>query len=95
MHADSASPLNYLLLGAIALGTATIGVFFLRFWRDGRDRFFLLFGLSFLVEAVNRGVIALSAHPNEGSPVLYLVRLVAYLLIIAAVWEKNRSWRAR
>ncbi|HJQ99258.1 MAG TPA: DUF5985 family protein [Candidatus Polarisedimenticolaceae bacterium] len=92
MHASS---LNYLLLGAIALGTATIGVFFLRFWRDGRDRFFLLFGLSFLTEAVNRVALAMSDHPNEGSPVNYLVRLAAYLLILAAIWEKNRSWRTR
>lgn len=95
MHDSSATPLNYLLLGAIALGTATIAVFFLRFWREGRDRFFLLFGLSFLTEAVNRVTLALSEHPNEGSPVNYLVRLAAYALILAAVWDKNRSWRTR
>jgi hypothetical protein len=83
--------MNYLLLGAIALGTATIGLFFLRFWRDGRDRFFLLFGLSFLLEAANRVGLAMSDHPNEGSPWNYLVRLAAYLLIIAAVWDKNRE----
>ena len=91
MHASSASAVNFLLLGAIAMGTTMIGVFFLRFWRAGRDRFFLLFGLAFLVEAINRVALALSDHPNEGSPANYLVRLAAYLLILAAILDKNRG----
>lgn len=81
---------NYLLLGATAMAMAAIGVFFMRFWRDGRDRFFLLFGLSFLVQAANRVALALSERPNEGGAWHYGVRLVAYLLILLAVLEKNR-----
>ena len=42
------------LLGAMAMGCAMTALFFLRFYRDTRDRLFLYFGLSFLIEAVNR-----------------------------------------
>ena len=72
------------------MGWFVAGLQFLRFWRDGRDRFFLLFALSFFVEAFGRVMVALSERPNEGSPYLYLLRLLAYGLIIWAIVEKNR-----
>lgn len=85
------SDASAILLGAIAMGTAIVALFFLRFWRDGRDRFFLLFALSFFVQAGNRVALAFSASPNEGSPWHYGLRFVAYLLIMAAFIEKNRK----
>jgi uncharacterized membrane protein HdeD (DUF308 family) len=81
---------SLLMLGAIAMGCFVAGLLFLRFWRDSRDRFFLLFALSFFVEAFSRVLLATSARPNEGSPWLYGIRLVAYLLILWAIYEKNR-----
>jgi hypothetical protein len=81
------------MLGAIALGFFVVALFFLRFWREGRDRFFLLFSLSFCVEGCNRVVLALSARPNEGTPVIYLVRLTAFLLILLAILDKNGVFR--
>jgi uncharacterized membrane protein HdeD (DUF308 family) len=83
--------LNQFLLGAIAMSCTVITVFFVRFWRESRDRFFLIFALSFLLEGANRVAIALSAKPNEATPLLFGVRLFAYLLIIAAVADKNRT----
>jgi uncharacterized membrane protein HdeD (DUF308 family) len=82
--------LSIFLLGAVAMGTAVIGLFFLRFWRDGRDRLFLWFALSFFLQAANRVALALADRPNEGSPWHYGVRFVAYCLIIVAILEKNR-----
>jgi uncharacterized membrane protein HdeD (DUF308 family) len=82
---------NAVILGAIAMASLVAGGFFLRFWRDGHDRFFLLFALSFFVEGLNRFAIALSPTPNEASPWLYGVRLLAFALIIAAAVDKNRS----
>jgi hypothetical protein len=35
--------------------------------------------------------LAVLAHANEHGPLFYLVRLVAYGLILAAIWQKNRS----
>ena len=81
---------SLLMLGAIAMGCFVAGLLFLRFWRDGRDRLFLLFALSFFVEAFSRVLLAVSPRPNEGSPWLYGIRLVAYLLILWAIFEKNR-----
>ena len=86
---------SLLILGAIAMGWFVAGLQFLRFWRDGRDRFFLLFALSFFVEGLGRVMVALSERPNEGSPYLYLLRLLAYGLIIWAIVEKNRRLSSR
>ena len=84
------TPVHHLLLGALAMGSFVIGVIFLRYWRDGGDRFFLYFALSFLVQAANRVALALSTDPNEGSPWHYSVRLLAYVLILVAIIDKNR-----
>lgn len=84
---------NRLLLGAIAMGFFVCAAFFLRFWRDGRDRFFLLFAASFFVEGVNRLALGASDRPTEGAPAVYLVRLLAFLLILAAILDKNQTTR--
>ncbi len=86
--------MNLFLLGALTAGFLVAGLFFLRFWRETKDRLFLAFAISFFVEAINRGALALSAKPNEGAPFFYLVRLLAYVLILVAVVNKSRSVRA-
>ena len=78
-----------LLAGAIAMGSLVIALFFLRFWRTTRDRFFLYFALSFLIEGLHRIYSSGEANMNESSPLHYLIRLVAYLLILWAIYEKN------
>jgi len=85
------TPLHHLLLGALAMGTLVIGVIFLRLWRDTGDRFFLFFALSFIVQAANRLALSLAPSPGEGGPLHYWIRLVAYLLILAAIYDKNRA----
>lgn len=82
-------PLNYMLLGGIATATVIAGFLFMRFWRSTGDRFFLLFGLSFLIEGVNRILLGITGGLNEGSPGYYLVRLLAYALILVAILDKN------
>lgn len=79
-----------MLNGAIAIGWLIAGLFFFRFWRHTRDKFFLYFALSFWLESGNRVVLGLVANANEGHPGHYLVRLVAYALILLAIWQKNR-----
>jgi uncharacterized membrane protein HdeD (DUF308 family) len=80
---------NDMLTGAIAMASTVIALFFLRFWRSTRDRFFLYFALSFGIEGVHRVYSALSYQENEDSPLHYLIRLLAYGLIIWAILEKN------
>lgn len=84
---------NRLLLGAIAMGFLISSLFFLRFWREGRDRFFLLFGLSLLVEGANRFALGSLPRPSEGAASFYLVRLLSFLLILIAIIDKNRTAR--
>ncbi|HEY8361184.1 MAG TPA: DUF5985 family protein [Ramlibacter sp.] len=79
-----------MLTGAIACGWLVAGLFFFRFWRHTRDRFFLYFALSFWLESGNRVALGLVANANEGHPGFYLVRLLAYGLILLAIWQKNR-----
>ncbi|MGQ3053605.1 MAG: DUF5985 family protein [Roseateles sp.] len=81
------------LVGGIAAGCFVVGLAFLRYWRSTRDRFFLFFMLSFWIEAANRVHMAMTASWNEGDPVHYMVRLLAYALIVVAIWDKNRPRR--
>jgi uncharacterized membrane protein HdeD (DUF308 family) len=83
------SILEAFLLGVIATSSLTAGVFFLRFWKKTSDLLFLAFGLAFVIEALNRCALLFLKHPNEGSPYIYIVRLLAFLLILAAILHKN------
>jgi hypothetical protein len=83
--------MNQMLIGAIAIASFTVGLFFLRFWRTTCDRFFLFFALSFWIEGVNRVLQGTIEGWGEESPACYLVRLLAYGLIIVAILDKNRK----
>lgn len=79
------------LLGVIVTASLTAGAFFLRFWRQTRDTLFLTFAAAFFIEGLNRIGFLFVERPNEGSPAIYLVRLIAFLLILAAIVRKNRA----
>ena len=81
--------MNLTLLGAIAMACLTAGLFFLKFWKDTRDRFFLFFSISFFVEGLNRFALAMTSDPNEGRPFFYFVRFLSYALILIAIADKN------
>jgi uncharacterized membrane protein HdeD (DUF308 family) len=83
--------MDLMLLGAIAVATLVAALFFLRFWRDTRDRFFLFLAVSFFVEGLNRIALGLSTDPNEGRPVFYFVRFLSFVLILIAIVNKNLS----
>ena len=82
-----------MLTGAIAIGWLLAGLFFFRFWRRTRDRFFLWFALSFWLEACNRIALGVVDGAGEDEPVIYGLRIVAYGLILLAIWQKNRPSR--
>jgi uncharacterized membrane protein len=86
--------MDQILTGAMAMGYAIAGLFFLRFWRDARDRLFGLFALAFFVLAVNRISSAiLGADETYQGNHVYWIRLAAFLLILVAIIDKNRSRR--
>ena len=84
-----------LFTGAICMGSLLIALFFLRFWRDSGDRFFLYFAASFFIEGLHRLYSALHDAGGEDSPLHYLIRLLAYGLILWAILEKNLPQRGR
>lgn len=85
--------MEQMLTGAIAAGWLVAGLFFFRFWRHTHDRFFLWFALSFWLEAANRIALGVMADTREDTPVVYGLRVVAYGLILLAIWQKNRPRR--
>lgn len=78
------------LMGAIAMASAVAALFFLRFWRDTGDRLFLIFAASFFLLACTRLGLALSQVQQEAYTYWYWVRLVAFILILVAIIDKNR-----
>jgi uncharacterized membrane protein HdeD (DUF308 family) len=81
--------LESFLLGVIATSSFIAGVFFLKFWKQTHDSLFLAFAITFIIEGLNRCAVLLLEKPNEGSPVIYIVRLFAFLLILWAIVKKN------
>lgn len=87
--------MDYLMAGAIAMASMTIALFFLRFWRNSSDRFFLYFALSFAIEGLHRLYAVIQDGGGEDSPLHYLIRLLAYGLILWAILEKNLPRKKR
>ena len=79
------------LLGVIVTASLAASAFFLKFWRQTHDKLFLGFSAAFAIEGVNRLAFLFLDNPNEGNPLIYSVRLFSYLLILAAIVNKNRA----
>jgi hypothetical protein len=79
--------------GALTMGTWTVALYFLRFWRTTRDRLFGGFAAAFAVLGVNWLFLAIFEPSKENQHYFYLVRLAAFILLIASVIDKNRSRR--
>jgi hypothetical protein len=88
------SPLHAgFLIGIIFATSLVASLFFLKFWRRTGDLLFLAFAAAFLIEGLNRLRLLFLQDPSEGSPSIYFVRLLAFMLIVAAIVVKNRGSR--
>ena len=83
--------MNLMLIGAIAMACFTASLFFIRFWKMTGDRFFLFFATSFIIEGCGRVLLGAIAYSNEQEPLFYLTRLLAFLIILYAIIDKNRT----
>lgn len=81
----------HFLSGAIMMSCFVAGLFFARFFRSTRDRFFGLFAVAFALLGAERIPLLFQKTPNETHFSVYLIRLVAFLIIIYAVYDKNRK----
>lgn len=80
-----------ILSGALAMAYFIAAMFFLKYWTAARDRLFALFASAFSLLALQR--LALPYAPADLTWLLYVVRLLAFVLIIIAIVDKNRAGR--
>jgi hypothetical protein len=78
------------LWGALSASASIVALLFLRFWRDTRDRIFLFFSAAFLMLCLNWSALVFIEPRLETRHYVYLLRLLAFMLIIAGVVDKNR-----
>lgn len=81
---------NLILGGALAMASAILALFFLRFWKNTHDVFFVYFTAAFALEALS-WILFLDHQQRANDPIIYSIRLVAYLLILIAIIGKNKQ----
>ena len=80
--------MNEFLSGMTSGLCLVAGLFFLRFWRKTGDRFFGFFAASFWMMALHRWMM-MWMRDNEYVLVVYLIRLLSFVLILVAIVDKN------
>lgn len=76
--------------GRVAL-SLVVALAFLRLGRDGRDRLYHGFAIAFVLMAVSNVLIGLRVEVGDTDAFVFLPRLAAFLVIIAAIVDKNRQ----
>ena len=83
--------MKLLVSGALLAGYATVALFFLKFHRRTGDRLFGFFAAAFALLALQRfGLSLLDDRAGAGGEWMYVLRLLAFVLILYAIWDKNR-----
>ncbi len=78
------------LSGALTAGFLVAALHFARFWHQSRDRLFIYFGAAFVLLGMNSFALGLSTPHGDLRVVVYGLRLAAFLLILYAIFDKNR-----
>ena len=78
------------LLGAIVVCCLVSGLFFLRFYRRTRDRLFVFFATAFWLLGVNWLILAFY-NGEEPHAQLYIIRLIAFVILLIGIYDKNRA----
>lgn len=83
-----------LMSGAIGMGCWVIGLFFFLYWRKASERLFGIFALSFWILGLERLAPIVTQLGDERHAFQYMIRLVAFLLILCAIVDKNWGSKA-
>jgi hypothetical protein len=84
--------------GALLMGYVVAALFFTKFWRRTLLPLFGWFAVAFVLLAVQRAMLlAIDARPGGGDdvPWSYLVRLLAFVLLLVGIVAQNRTPRRR
>jgi hypothetical protein len=82
--------MNDFITGAIVALCGVAALYFWHFRRQTGERFFGLFALAFATLGISFLFQSTGDQQSEFRPHVFLIRLAAFLLIIAAIVEKNR-----
>ncbi|HEX3857798.1 MAG TPA: DUF5985 family protein [Verrucomicrobiae bacterium] len=82
---------NQFLSGAVCFGFFIAATFFFRFWNKTRDRLFLMFSFSFLLMAIEKIIVSCLLFGGEFQFYIYGIRLLAFILLIYAILDKNHA----
>lgn len=77
--------------GIVFMGFLTVVLIFLKFWMRTKDRFFGIFSVAFVMISIERLLLILTQADGELRVSICTMRLVAFLFIIGAVYDKNRA----
>jgi hypothetical protein len=77
--------------GLLVMGYAIAALCFGRFYRESRDRLFLWFCAGFALLALQRALLTAGEWLPLSETWYYGIRLLAFLLILAAIVDKNRA----
>jgi hypothetical protein len=91
MDPQTRSTLLVTLSGALSAFYVAIGLFFLKFRRRTHDRLFTMFAAAFFLLAAQRIALSVGGVWSENNVYLYGLRLLAFVLILVAIVDKNRS----
>jgi hypothetical protein len=80
----------HFVAGLVTMGYLVAGLFFLKFWTRTRDALFAAFAAAFALLAAEQALIAWLGLPREEQSWVYLMRVVAFAIIIGAILRKNR-----
>lgn len=80
------------LSGAIMALCLVAALFFARFWARTSERLFAVFAVSFLLLAIERCSLLVVGVSDETKSWVYLIRFVAFALLVGGIVDKNRSY---
>lgn len=76
--------------GTLVMASLVIGLRFLKFWKLSKDRFFIWFAIAFWTFGFGWIIRAFDPGVPEHGHWVYLPRLLAFLMLIVAILDKNR-----
>jgi peptidoglycan/LPS O-acetylase OafA/YrhL len=77
------------LSGAVTFGYLVAALFFARFWKKTGDRLFVAFAVAFVLLALNQALAQWLGAADERVAYTYLLRVLGFVLILAAIVDKN------
>ena len=79
------------LSGGLTAGFLVAALHFARFWKQSGDRLFVYFASAFVLFGLNALALGLSTPKGDVRVVIFGLRLAGFLLILYAIYDKNRE----